>query len=44
MRASFPDNAAVQELAKSLTEELSQYRGTASVKQPKRQKKISQER
>lgn len=44
MSLSFADNAAVQELAKSLTEELSQYQKLAPAKQPKRQKKISQER
>ncbi len=44
LATSFADNAAVQELAKSLTEELSQYKGSAPAKQPKRQKKISQER
>lgn len=44
LAASFADNAAVQELAKSLTEELSQYQGSASVRQPKRQKKRSLER
>lgn len=44
MSLSFTDNAAVQELAKSLTEELSQYQKLAPAKQPKRQKKISQER
>jgi virulence-associated protein VapD len=41
---SFADNAAVQELAKLLTEELSQYQKLAPAKQPKRLKKISRER
>lgn len=44
LATSFADNAAVQELAKSLTEELSQYQKSAPAKQPKRQKKISRER
>ena len=44
MSLAFADNAAVQELAKSLTEELTQYQGTASARRPKRQKKTSRER
>lgn len=46
LAASFSDNAAVQELAKSLTEELTQYNGLgqADVQRQKPQRKKSQER